>query len=426
MRSAITILFVLAFFILSTTIPAGGKETPYAVPPERNDGWKTASAESVGVDAKSLANLTHSIRSWPELGVHAILIERDGRLIYEEYFDGFDEKWGTPLGRISMTPETKHDLRSVTKSVVSALVGIAHGEGTIRSLDDPIVRWFPEFADLDTPDRRRVTLEQVLAMTSGFEWNEEVPYNDPKNDEIRMTRDPQPLRYALSRPFRDPPGSEFNYNGGLTQVMAAVLVRASKMSLQEYARIKLFEPLGIKDVEWQGDLAGMPSAASGLRLRPRDLARFGSLYLNSGKWNGKQIIPASWIDLSTRRHFRFRPRTGPDAGGQFGYSYFWWYACYPTAAGLIEARTAIGNGQQRIYVLPQLKMVVTMLAGRYNDSPRAQHWAEKSCWNMSSLQSKQAFNPAAPALEYPSSISATDYVALLRHTFLSDCISLKV
>ena len=139
------------------------------------------------------------------------------------------------------------------------------------------------------------------------------------------------------------------------------------MSLQEYARVKLFEPLGITDVEWVGNLAGMPAAASGLRLRARDLAKFGSLYLNGGKWNGKQVIPASWVDLSARRQFRFRPRTGPDSGGEFGYGYFWWYSCYPTAAGLIEARTAVGNGQQRIFVLPTLNTVVTIFAGRYND-----------------------------------------------------------
>jgi CubicO group peptidase (beta-lactamase class C family) len=111
----------------------------------------------------------------------------------------------------------------------------------------------------------------------------------------------------------------------------------------------------------------MPSAASGLRLRPRDLAKFGSLYLHAGRWNGRQVVPANWIALSTRRHCRFRPRGGRDAGGEFGYGYFWWYSCYPTAAGLIEARTAIGNGQQRVFVLPGLDMVVTILAGRYND-----------------------------------------------------------
>ena len=204
---------------------------------------------------------------------------------------------------------------------MSALVGIALGEGKIQSLEEPVVRWFPEYPELDTPERRRVTLAHALAMTSGFEWNEDVPYNDPRNDEIRMTRDAHPLRYALSRPFAHDPGSEFNYNGGLTQVMAAVLVRATKVSLQEYARKKLFEPLGITDVEWMGNLAGIPAAASGLRLRARDLAKFGSLYLHGGKWNGKQVIPASWIERSTRRHFRFRARTGPDAGGEFGYGY---------------------------------------------------------------------------------------------------------
>lgn len=288
-------------------------------------------------------------------------------MIYEEYFDGFDERWGLPLGRVTMTAESKHDLRSITKSVVSALIGIAHGEGKIQSLDEPVVKWFPEYPELDRAERRRVTIAHALSMTSGFDWNEDVPYNDPRNDEIRMTRDAQPLRYALARPFAVEPGSDFKYNGGLTQVLAAVLVRATKMSLQDYAKAKLFEPLGITDVEWVGNLAGMPAAASGLRLRARDLAKFGSLFLNGGKWNGKQVISADWVDRSTRRQFRFRPRTGPDSGGEFGYGYFWWYSCFPSPAGLIEARTAVGNGQQRIFVLPALNTSVTIFAGRYND-----------------------------------------------------------
>jgi len=366
MSKILAFLFSLIVFITSVATgvsPRVVSQTPAA----SSDGWQIVAPEAVGVDAVQLAKLTQSLRAWPELGVHAVLIERNGRLIYEEYFDGFDERWGQPLGPVKMTAQSKHDLRSVTKSVVSALVGIAHGEGKIPSLDEPIVKWFPEYSDLDTPDRRRVTLAHALSMTSGFDWNEDMPYTDPRNDEIRMTRDPQPLRYALARPFAKDPGDDFKYNGGLTQVVAAVLVRATKMSLQEYARTRLFEPLGITDVEWVGDLAGMPAAASGLRLRARDLAKIGSLYLNGGKWNGKQVIPSSWIDLSTRRQFRFRPRTGADAGGEFGYSYFWWYSCYPSAKGLIEARTAVGNGQQRVFVLPGMNMVVTIFAGRYND-----------------------------------------------------------
>lgn len=339
----------------------------YQTPTARNDGWKTARADSLGVDSAKLNALTQSLKAWPELGVHAIIIERDGQLIFENYFDGFDQKWGDPLGQRSMTYESLHDLRSISKSVVSALVGIAVDEGKIQSLDQPAVTWFPEYPELDTPDRRRVTLAHVLTMTSGLEWNEEVPYNDPRNDEIKMTRSAEPLRYALSRPFVLAPGADYNYNGGLTQVMAAILVRATKTSLQDYARTRLFEPLGITEFEWVGELAGMPAAASGLRLRARDLAKIGSLYLHGGKWNGKQVIPAKWVEASTRRQFRFSRRTGPDAGGQFGYGYFWWYNCYSTSVGLIEARTAVGNGQQRVFVLPGLNMVVTIFAGRYND-----------------------------------------------------------
>jgi CubicO group peptidase (beta-lactamase class C family) len=339
----------------------------YRRPAALDDGWQTANAQALGVDSAALGRLTAAVRGWPELGVHAILIERAGRLIYEAYFDGFDERWGQPLGRVSMTATSKHDLRSVTKSVVSALAGIALEAGAIESLDRPVVEWFPEYPELDTPERRRVTLAHVLTMTSGLQWNEDIPYTDPRNDEIRMTRDSQPLRYALSPPFALDPGADFNYNGGLTQVMAAVIERATKAPIEEYARTKLFAPLGITDVEWLGDLAGMPNAASGLRLRPRDLAKFGSLYLHGGRWGGKQVLPADWVSRSMRRHTRFRPRPGADVGGEFGYGYFWWYNCYPTASGLVEARTAVGNGQQRIFVLPGLDMVVTILAGRYND-----------------------------------------------------------
>jgi len=348
-------------------IAQGPPSDGYRRPETRADGWTTANADSLGVDAKRLAALTQSVRAWPELGVHAIVIERGGRLIYEEYFDGFDERWGQPLGRVTMSATQLHDIRSVTKSVVSALTGIALGAGAIRSLDQPVVEWFPEYPDLNTAERRRVTLAHVVGMTSGLEWNEEVPYSDPRNHEIRMTRDSQPLRYALSPRFVHAPGSEFNYNGGLTHVMGAVLERATKTPIEDYARTKLFEPLGITEFEWVGDLAGLPAIASGLRLHARDVAKFGSLYLHQGQWNGKQIVPADWVDLSTRRHFRFRRQAAGAGGGEFGYAYFWWYNCYPSAAGLIEARTAVGNGQQRIFVLPGLDMVVTVLAGRYND-----------------------------------------------------------
>ena len=356
-----------ALLLGSTAVAQNPAPTAPRRPATLADGWKTGTADSAGLDPAGLAALTASARSGADTGVHAILIERGGRLVYEEYFTAPDERWGSRLGRITSGPGYVHDLRSVTKSVVSALIGIAVGEGAIKSMDQPVVEWFPEYPELNTAERRRITLAHVLGMSSGLEWNEDIPYSDPRNDEIRMTNAREPLRFALSPRVLHPPGEEWTYNGGLTHVMAAVLERATKQSIEEYSRAKLFVPLGIDTVEWIGDLAGMPAAASGLRLRARDLAKFGSLFLHGGQWNGKQVIPARWVESSTCRHFKFRPRQGADSTGQFGYGHFWWYNCYPTPMGLIEARTAVGNGQQRIFVLPGLDMVVTVQSGRYND-----------------------------------------------------------
>ena len=180
-----------------------------------------------------------------------------------------------------------------------------------------------------------------------------------------MTHEILPLHYVLSRPMPKSPGSEFNYNSGLAEVAAAVVERATKTSLNDYTRIKLFEPLGISHYEWVGNLAGKPEAASGLRLRARDFAKFASLYLHGGLWQGKQVLPHDWVEVSTRRSFRF-PSARTEEGDS-GYGYFWWYFCYPTKAGLVEVRTAFGNGQQWAFVMPGLDMAVIILGGRYND-----------------------------------------------------------
>jgi CubicO group peptidase (beta-lactamase class C family) len=332
-----------------------------STPPSLDDGWSTGSLEQAGLDRERIDAMTASIRAHPEYNLHALLIEHDGRLVYEEYFSGSDERWGTPLGVVTFTRETKHDLRSVTKSVVSALVGIAHQDGAIRSLDAPLLDYFPELKELQVPERRAITIRHALMMASGLQWHEDVPYTDPTNDEIVMTGSADPVRYVLSRPIAAPPGTVWLYNGGTTQVLGTIVQRATMQRLDEYARKVLFTPLGITDVEWLGNLSGVPSAASGLRLRPRDLAKFGSLYAHDGKWNGRQIIPADWVKESTRRRLPLP--------GQLmrGYAYQWWHACYGTPAGFVEVPTAVGNGMQRIFLLRDRRTVVTALAGLYNE-----------------------------------------------------------
>jgi len=333
---------------------------PVVTPPSLDDGWATGSLEQAGIDRGRIEAMTQSIHAHPEYNLHALLIEHDGRLVYEEYFSGKDERWGTPLGDVTFTRETKHDLRSVTKSVVSALLGIANRAGTIPSLDAPLLDFFPELKELQVPERRAITIRHALMMASGLQWHEDVPYTDPTNDEIVMTRSADPMGYVLSRPVAASPGTVWRYNGGTTQVLGTIVQRATKQRLDEYARAVLFSPLGIEDVEWLGNLAGVPSAASGLRLRPRDLAKFGSLYLHEGKWNGRQVIPADWVKESTQRRLTLPGQKVT------GYGYQWWHACYPTPAGIVQVPTAVGNGMQRIFVLQDQRTVVTALSGLYN------------------------------------------------------------
>ena len=344
-----------------TSAPLPSQAYTYAVPPTLSDGWMTGALEQAGMDRSRLEAMTNSIRAHPEFNVHALLIEREGRLVYEEYFSGKDESWGRPLGVVVFTRDTKHDLRSVTKSVVSALVGIANSSGAIRSLDIPLLDYFPEYKDLQVPERRQITIRHALMMSAGLEWNEDVPYNDPKNDEIVMNRSSDPLHHVLSRPIVAAPGTSWRYNGGTTQVIGTIVQRATKQPLADYARAMLFAPLGITEFEWLGNLAGVPSAASGLRLRPRDLAKFGSLYMHDGRWNRRQVLPREWAYESTRRRLTF-------PGNQArGYGYLWWHACYPTPSGVVEVPTAVGNGMQRIFLLRAQQTVVTVFSGRYND-----------------------------------------------------------
>jgi CubicO group peptidase (beta-lactamase class C family) len=226
--------------------------------------------EEAGFDPMQLADLTAAIRSQEYPNVHALLIERGGHVVYEEYFSGEDVRRGVgPLGYVEFDAGVRHDVRSVTKSITSALVGIALHDGLIASVDQPLVDFFPEYASLASPENRTITLRHALTMSGGLEWNEAIPYSDSTNDEIRMNRSMEPVRYVLSRPLVAQPGAEFNYSGGLSQLLAAIVQRSAGRPLLEYAQDVLFAPLGISDVEWVDDGHSVPSAASGLRKNGR-------------------------------------------------------------------------------------------------------------------------------------------------------------
>jgi CubicO group peptidase (beta-lactamase class C family) len=327
------------------------------------DELPTASAESVGIDGVAITKLVEDIRAGKYSNVHSLLVLRSGKLVAEAYFQGGDERRGQQLGNIRFDAATLHDLRSVSKSVTSALFGIAMASGAIRDIDAPVLSYFPEYKDLQTPERLRIRLRDVLSMTSGLEWDESSrPYGDPLNSETAMDAATDRYRFVLSRPIAAPSGEQFRYSGGDTMLLAAVIERATKQRLSKYAEQALFRPLGIERYEWITYPDGTPIAASGLRLLPRDMAKFGLLYLQRGQWRGSQVVPEAWVKASTSAQARISDRPF----GFQNYGYQWWLG---TARD--DAHTAwimaVGYGGQRIMLIPSRDLVMVMTAGMYQN-----------------------------------------------------------
>jgi CubicO group peptidase (beta-lactamase class C family) len=325
------------------------------------DGWQVGDQVTTIANPERLCALRDRLANSNLPRVHAVVLVRNGTLLFEHYREGFDEKWGKPLGEVQYAPEVRHDVRSISKSVVSLLVGIAIDRGLIRSIDAPVFTFLPEFASLRTPEKDRVLVRHLLTMSSGIKWNEERPYHtDPENSEIKMIFAPDSYRYAFEQPMAAEPGKVWNYNGGSTTLLATIVEKATGKPLLDFARESLFTPLGITDVEWLNVPNGQPAAASGLRLRPRDLAKVGQLFLNEGSWNGKRVVSTTWLQESVK------PRFTVWNGNRYGYQ--WWLGKSLVKGQTIEWIAGMGLGGQRLFILPTYDAVVVVTAGLYKRS----------------------------------------------------------
>ena len=285
-------------------------------------------------------------------GLHAVVAVRGGRTVLEYYGAGEDFALGDSLGVVEFGPGTRHDIRSVTKSVTALLYGIALGEGLVPAPAEPLLRWFPQYPDLAAdPQRARLTVEHALSMSLGLEWNEDLPYNSPANAEIAMELAPDRYRYILERPIVEPPGTRWTYCGGATALLGRLIADGTGRSLAEYGQAVLFAPLGIDSFEWMAGADGVAYAASGLRLAPRDLARIGELVLAEGA----RIVPGDWVRTM------LEPRLATTWSARYGYQ---WYIESIEGHRLVAG---MGNGGQRLYVLPDLDLTVAITAGNYDD-----------------------------------------------------------
>lgn len=356
-------LLLLAFAILSSscvrtappvTLPvAPAVAAPVTEAPEIPEtvevkDWPAATPEEVGLDSGALADLLESIQTQGE-PVDSVVIVRQGRLVLEAYVYPFRK-------------DLRHDLYSCTKSVTSMLVGIAIQEGAIPGVEAPVLGFFPErtIANLDGR-KQALRLEHLLTMSSGFEWLEQgVPYWLAANSGSRMAYSSDPVQLVLDTPVTLEPGTRFLYNTGNSQLLATIVEKSTGRDILSFARERLFAPLGITDVAWKVDRAGNHAGGGGLQMKPRDLARLGELYLRGGVWEGRRIVPEDWVRESVQ------PRITVSEEARYGYH--WWIP----ADGIYAAR---GFGDQTLWVVPNLEMVIVVTGGAA--SPLARNLAER-------------------------------------------------
>ncbi|MCI0474122.1 MAG: serine hydrolase [Ignavibacteria bacterium] len=240
------------------------------------------------------------------------------------------------------------------------MAGIAIDKGFIKSENELVSVYFPEYFNKDGGLKSTVTIKDLLTMSAGFEWEEMIPFDDPENDNINMFNSGDWLEYALSRTVVRKPFTEFKYNSGCPMIIAGIIEKAAKMKLDEFAQKYLFEPLQISDCRWLKDSKGFCHAGGGLYLKPADVQKIGVLVLNKGRNGNQQLISENWIDKATTSYLE----TSFDIST---YGYFWWIREMMTGEGkATKVITAEGAGGQKLYIFPEYKLVIAFTKRNYN------------------------------------------------------------
>ena len=307
---------------------------PEATSPESTEvywpteGWRTSAPEEQGMASETLAEMLNTIGEQGH-DLDSVTVVRHGTIVADATVYPFQ-------------PDSRHVIHSCTKSIVSALIGIAIDKGHIEGVDQPIVAFFPErsVANLDA-DKQAMTLEHVLMMAGGWECRDSYLYRWRGLDEMRSSQDW--VGYMLDLPMAEKPGTRFEYCNGGSFLLSAIVQETTGMSGLEFAEKHLFGPLGISDVDWPSNPQGISIGWGELRMRPHDMAKIGYLYLKDGEWEGDQVVPADWVAASARKHI--------EATLQDGYGYQWWV----TDGGVYMA---LGYAGQFIFVVPEKDMVV--------------------------------------------------------------------
>lgn len=316
-----------------------------------SDGWVSSSPTAEGLDADKIAEMLEKVHKGDYGSVHSILIVKGGKLAVEEYFSGYEYDLEDVNARgpvIDFGPDTLHDQASVSKNITSALIGIAIDQRFITSVSENLFTFFPEYSRLMDDEKAKITLEHLLTMSSGLEWLQ----SGPGSDTGRLFSVDNPIEYILKKPVVSTPGTQFNYQQANPILLGEIIKKATELRVDDFAEKYLFAPLGITQREWRSLSRNVIYTAGDVRLRPRDMAKFGYLFLCNGDWNGQRVISEEWVQESTKRRIM----------GDYGlmYGYLWWISPFRENGFL-----AMGRGGQGVFIFPDVDLVAIFTGGNY-------------------------------------------------------------
>lgn len=322
----------------------------YRIPRDVDGEWAVSSLEKEGIDALEITAMMQALIKGKIPDIHSVLIVKNGRLVLEEYLNGWARN-------------AKHDLKSASKSVTSILVGIAGDQGKIDSVDTRLYTFFPSYKEIRWEGlKKEIRLKHVLTMSAGLDWNAwEYRDGDVRDTSTAMTCSEDWIKFTLEKKPVEPPGRRFLYNNGLTLLLGEIVKTATGLCADDFAAEHLFRPLGISDFSWGKAAGGIVNTAWGLRLTPRDMAKIGYMMLKDGKYRGRQVVSSKWVKESTKAHLTEDILFGG------GYGYQWWRGRAVINGIDVALFYAAGRGGQYIFVAPTLDLVVVFTSKVGND-----------------------------------------------------------
>jgi len=329
----------------------GQANFPDRAPEKTGDGWPTEKPSAAAANLNLLREMVKAVAAGEFALTHSILVAKSGELLVEEYFHGYDRS-------------TLHDMRSASKSIASTLVGLAVDSHLIDSAESPVLPFFPEYPSYDNwiAAKADIRLRDLLTMSSGLDAN------DSDRDSVAgegtyqsQMLHPDWIKLALDAPMIAEPGTRHIYGSANPLILGGVLDNVAGRRLEWFAQDKLFGPLGIEHYRIYLDPTGVPYLGGGMYLRPRDMLKIGQMYLDGGRWQGRQVLSASWVTESFGKYGRLEPleRNGNE------YGYLWWHETYAVNGEAIESIEARGNGGQYIFVVPELELTAVITSGNY-------------------------------------------------------------